>query len=57
MYKLYNGYMDKKRVTTKIWQQSLYQLKVIAAIKNESMIDALARLIEAEYKRVQPKDK
>jgi hypothetical protein len=50
--------MEKKRVTTKIWQQSLHQLKVIAAIKNESMIDALARLIETEYKQVtQSKEK
>jgi hypothetical protein len=47
----------KKRVTTKIWAHSLYQLKVIAAIKKESMIDALARLIEAEYQHIQAKGK
>jgi hypothetical protein len=39
------------------WQHSLYQLKVIAAVKKESMIDTLARLIETEYKQVQSKDK
>lgn len=57
MYIAYNGYMEaKQRVTTKIWQQSLYQLKVIAAVKKESMIDALARLIETEYKSLNKKE-
>lgn len=55
--KLYNGYMDKERVTTKIWKQSLHQLKVIAAIQKETMIDTLSRLIEAEYKSIQEKHK
>jgi hypothetical protein len=57
-YKLYNAYMEgqRERVTTKIWQQSLFQLKVIAALTKTSMIDTLARLIEAEYKRIQQKD-
>lgn len=54
---VYNGYMQKKqRITTKIWQHSLYQLKVIAAVNKESMIDTLARLIETEYKQVSKKD-
>jgi hypothetical protein len=53
--KLYNGYMDKERVTTKIWKQSLHQLKVIAAVKKETMIDTLARLIDTEYKSIQKK--
>jgi hypothetical protein len=51
-YKLYNGYMEKHRVTTKIWQHSLQQLKVAAAIEHLSMIDLLEVLIEAEYKKV-----
>ena len=57
VYIVHNGYMqEKQRVTTKIWQHSLYQLKVIAAVKKESMIDALARLIETEYKSVNKKE-
>jgi hypothetical protein len=47
---------QKERVTTKIWQHSLFQLKVIAALTKTSMIDTLARLIEAEYKRVKGED-
>ena len=47
---------QKERVTTKIWQQSLFQLKVIAALTKTSMIDTLARLIEAEYQRVKGKE-
>jgi hypothetical protein len=52
MYMVYNGHMNKQRVTTKIWQHSLHKLKVIAAIKQNSMIDLLEELIEAEYKKV-----
>jgi hypothetical protein len=45
--------MEKKRVTTKIWQESLRKLKIIAAIQSETMIETLARLIDAQYERVQ----
>lgn len=49
--KVDNGYM-KERITTKIYRSSLEKLKVIAAIKRESMPETLERLIETDYFRV-----
>lgn len=41
-----------KRVTTKAYEESLKLLRIIAAIKEESQIETLHRLIVAEYEQV-----
>lgn len=53
---VYNGYMEKERVTTKIWRRSLQKLKIAAAINKISMIDLLEQLIDQEYEKVKGKE-
>lgn len=55
-YMVHNGYMEKERVTTKIWRHSVQKLKIAAAITHESMIDLLERLIDQEYEKVKGKE-
>jgi hypothetical protein len=43
--------MKQDVVTTKIKRESLSKLKAIAALKQETMLSVLERLIEAELER------
>ena len=40
-------------VTTKIWKDTLYKLKVLAALTRSTMLETLDRLITHELERVQ----
>lgn len=44
--------MDTAVVTTKIKRESLKKLKILAAATEEQMVDALERLIDAEFEKV-----
>lgn len=47
----------EKTVTTKIKQESLRKLKAIAALKQETMLSVLDRLLSAELAQVLEKER
>jgi len=49
--------MKQDIVTTKIKRESLRKLKAIAALKQETMLSVLERLIDAELERVLKQEK
>jgi hypothetical protein len=49
--------MKQDIVTTKIKRGSLRKLKTIAALKQETMLSVLGRLIDAELERVPKQEK
>ena len=49
--------MKQDIVTTKIKRESLRKLKAIVALKQETMLSVLERLIDAELERVPKQEK
>jgi hypothetical protein len=47
----------KDKVTTKIWKETLYNLKLIAALTHSTMLEVLDRLISQELQRLQKQEK
>ena len=46
--------MDSKPYqTTRIWQETHQQLRLVAALTGESMVEALDRLVKAELARLE----
>lgn len=54
----YNVYMKQKSLPLlRAREETRRQLKMIAALTGESMLDVLARLVKAEWERVQQQEK
>lgn len=47
----------KEKVTTKIWKDTLYKLKLVAVLTHSTMLEALDRLISQELTRLQQEEK
>ncbi len=47
----------KEKVTTKIWKETLYNLKLVAVLSGSTMLEVLDRLISQELHRLQSEDK
>ena len=47
----------KEKVTTKIWKETLYNLKLAAVLSHSTMLEVLDRVIRQEVHRLQSEDK
>jgi len=50
---LYNTYMDNNYSPLRVWKSTAHKLKVLAALRGESMISLLDRLVTSEYIRLE----
>ncbi len=56
VYILYNAYMEQKNyINVRVRKETQRQLKIVAALCQESMLETLARLVQQEYDRLQEK--
>lgn len=47
----------KEKVTTKIWKETLYKLKLVAVLSHLTMLEVLDHLISQELERLQKREK
>jgi hypothetical protein len=45
--------MKREKVTTKIWEDTLHKLKLVAVLSHNTMLQTLDRLISQELERLQ----
>jgi len=45
--------MKREKVTTKIWEDTLHKLKLVAVLNHDTMLQTLDRLISQELERLQ----
>ncbi len=54
VYILYNMYMQQRDyLNVRVRQETHRQLKIVAALRQESMLDTLTHLVQQEYDRLQ----
>lgn len=46
----------REKVTTKIWKDTLHNLKLVAVLNRSTMLEALDRLISQELEQLQKKE-
>jgi hypothetical protein len=46
----------KEKVTTKIWKDTLYKLKLVAVLSQSKMLEVLDRLISQELDRLKKEE-
>jgi len=44
--------MKREKVTTKIWEDTLHKLKLVAVLSHDTMLQTLDRLISQELERL-----
>jgi len=47
----------KEKVTTKIWKETLHNLKLVAVLSRSTMLEVLDRVIGQELQRLQSEEK
>lgn len=53
-YILYNVCMEQKNyINVRVRKETQRQLKIVAALRHESMLDTLTHLVQQEYERLQ----